>query len=90
MEAEHEGQSDKNGGPNRGDKEEERGIIKKKVHETRRGNGKNKRFFFCKKKHENSTNQIAVFMSRDHQANKKRKFRLSGELQNYGVLIGQF
>ena len=68
----HEEQSDKNGGPNREDKEDERGIRKRW---TKHGKEieRTKDLFFAK---ENSTNQIAVFKSRDHLGERKMKISI--------------
>ena len=75
MAEKHEEQSDKNGGPNREDKEDERGIRKRW---TKHGEEieRTKDFFFCKKTKENSTNQIAVFKSRDHLGERKMKISI--------------
>ena len=74
MEGEHEGQSDKNGGPNREEKEDERGIRKRCT--KHRGEIERTKDFFFAKNQENSTNQIAVFKSRDHLGERKMKISI--------------
>jgi len=78
MAAAHEEQSDKNGGPNREDKEDERGVRKrwsKHEEEIERTN-----FFFSFFWKKQSTNQIAVFKSRDHQGDQKTKISIIGQI----------
>ena len=71
----HEEQSDKKGGPSREDKEDERGIRKRWTKEGEEIE-RTKDFFFFKKTKENSTNQIAVFKSRDHLGERKMKISI--------------